>query len=78
MIVPSALLTWASVTSRGPRAEEPVEVVEVEPSVIGDRHVGERRAGRRGQLLPRDEVGVVLHLGRDDEVAGPTLARPQL
>ena len=54
-----------------PRAagEESVEVVEVEPAVIGDRHVREGRAGRRGELLPRDEVGVVLHPGRDDEVA---------
>ena len=63
-----------------PRAagEESVEVVEVEPAVIGDRNVREARAGRRGELLPRDEVGVVLHPGRDDRSPGPTFARPQL
>ena len=55
----------------GALGQERVEVGEVEPALVGDRHPAQGRAGAAGQLLPRDEVGVVLHLGDDDLVAGP-------
>jgi hypothetical protein len=54
----------------GALGEQGVEVGEVEPSVGGDRHPAQGRAGAPAGLLPRDEVGVVLHLGDEDLVAG--------
>ena len=44
--------------------------VEVDAAVVGDAVPAQRRAGAPGQLLPRDQVGVVLQLGGDDDVAG--------
>ncbi len=53
--------------------EERVERGVVEAALgVGAEHgdVAERGAGGAGGLLPRDEVGVVLHLGGEDDVAG--------
>jgi len=55
------------------RGEELVERFKIEAEFgIGaeDGHVFQRGTGAEGELLPRDEVGVVLHLGREDDVAG--------
>ena len=55
------------------RGEELIESVEVEAEFgVGaeDGDVFEGGAGAEGELLPRDEVGVVLHLGGEDDVAG--------
>lgn len=55
------------------RGEEFFQGVEVEAEFgVGaeDGDVFERRAGAEGELLPRDEIGVVLHLGGEDDVAG--------
>ena len=54
---------------RSPR-QSGAQVVEIEPAVIGDADVLEARPGLGRQLLPGDQVGVVLHLGRQDQVAG--------
>ena len=51
--------------------EEFVEPVEREGAVVEDRDEAEPGAGAFGEELPRDEVGVVLHLGEQDHVAGP-------
>ena len=55
------------------RGEQRVERGGVESTLgIGAEHgnVFQRGAGGLGGLLPRDEVGVVLHLGGEDDVAG--------
>ena len=46
--------------------EQLVEHVEVEQALVGDRHVGQPRA----EQLPRDDVGVVLHLREHHEIVG--------
>ena len=46
------------------------DVGEVEPAVIGEAEPAQRRAGAPAELLPGHQVGVVLHLGHDDLVAG--------
>ena len=60
-----------------------VLAVQVEPTLVGDADPAQRGAGAPRQLLPRHEVGVVLHLGDEDLVAlaagragGPWPARP--
>ena len=58
--------------------EQPVEVVEVEPAVVVDRYPAKVDAALFGQHLPRDDVGVVLHLGQHDGVAGVQVGRPQV
>jgi hypothetical protein len=55
----------------GALGDQRVEVVEVEPALVGDGEPAQRRADPLGQQLPRHDVGVVLHLGDDDLVAGP-------
>ncbi len=44
--------------------------IEVNAAVVGDAVPAQRSAGAPGQFLPRDEVGVVLELGGDDDIAG--------
>ncbi len=41
----------------------------------GDRHPVDLGAGRLGQLLPGDDVGVVLHLGEHDAITGGDVGR---
>ena len=53
----------------GALGEQAVEVGEVEPPVGRDRHPAQGGAGAAAGLLPRDEVGVVLHLGDEHLVA---------
>ena len=53
----------------GALGEQRVEVGEVEPAVGRDGHPAQGRAGAPARLLPRDEVGVVLHLGDEHLVA---------
>ncbi len=53
----------------GALGQQTVEAVQVEPALVGDRHPAQGRAGAARQLLPRDEVGVVLHLGDEHLVA---------
>ena len=55
-----------------PRAlvEQFVELIEPQQSVVVDRDEAQHGPGPRGQLLPGDDVGVVLHLGQQDFVAG--------
>jgi hypothetical protein len=53
-----------------PGALGQLDAVQVEPAVVGDAVPAEPRPGPAAQLLPRHEVGVVLHLGDDDLVAG--------
>ena len=45
--------------------------IQVDASVIGHRVPAQGRAGAPGQLLPRDQVGVMLDFGGNDDVAGP-------
>ena len=47
----------------------PCTAVEVEPTLVGDPDPAQGGAGAAGELLPRHEVGVVLHLGDEDLVA---------
>ena len=52
----------------GALGEEAAEVDQVEPSLVGDRDPPQRRASAARELLPRHQVGVVLHLGDEDLV----------
>ena len=45
--------------------------IQIDASVVGHAVPAQRGAGTPGQFLPRDEVGVVLELGGDDDVARP-------
>ena len=54
----------------GALVDQPVEVGQVEPALVGQREPAQRRAGALAEHLPRHEVGVVLHLGHADLVAG--------
>jgi hypothetical protein len=55
--------------------EQLLEGSQLEQAVGADRHEAELRPGALGQHLPGDEVGVVLHLGEHDEVAGGDVGR---
>ena len=63
----------------GPLVEQLAEVGQVEAALVGDTEPAQRGAGAAAELLPRHQVGVVLHLGDDDLVAGAERgsARPQ-
>ena len=69
--VPSEFETCVAATSlMFAEAGERVQRLAVELSAIGQAHVVELGARPPGELLPRHQVRVVLHLGRDDRVAG--------
>ena len=51
------------------RGQQRVEVVERDAPLVVDGEVLEARAGLLAEDLPRDDVGVVLHLGKHDRVA---------
>ena len=61
--------------------EQHLEDVEAEDAVVGDRDELEVAVPLLDEELPRDEVGVVLHLGQDDRrrrgrcSGGPTSRR---
>ena len=70
LIVPSEFDWWTTATSlTRPLGGDAVERVEVEPAVVVEAQVAQLRARRARQQLPRHQVRVVLHLGRDDHVA---------
>ena len=59
--------------------EQDLEDVEAEDPVIGDRDELEIAVLLLDEDLPRHEVGVVLHLGQDDDVAaGDVLPAPRV
>ena len=58
----------------GLEAQEDLEDVEAEDAVVGDRDELEIAVALLDEELPRDEVGVVLHLGQDDDVAAIDVA----
>ena len=70
LIVPSTFETEATATIFVRSVSKRVERVEDQQAVVGDRNVLEDGAGPLGQLLPGHEVGVVLHRGDEDFVAG--------
>ena len=45
--------------------------VQVDSPVFSNAVPAQRGAGAPGELLPRDQVGVMLELGGDDDVTGP-------
>ncbi len=51
------------------QAQQHLEDVEAKDAVVGDRDELEVAVALLDEELPRDEVGVVLHLGQDDRVA---------
>ncbi len=55
--------------ARGDDAEPVLGVIEVEPTVLRHADPAQDRPGLVADLLPRHEVGVVLHLGHHDLVA---------
>ena len=75
LTVPSALETCVTATSfvRGPSRR--CELVQHQLAAIVDRHDLQHGARLLAQHLPRDDVGVVLHRGDQDLVAGPTVRR---
>ena len=58
----------------GLEPQQDLEDVEAEDAVIGDRDELEVAVALLDEELPRDEVGVVLHLGQDDGVAAVDVA----
>ena len=50
--------------------EQAVEVGEVELAVLRERHPAQLDAPLGGEQVPGHDVGVVLHLGEHDDVAG--------
>ncbi len=72
LIVPSTFDTWAKATTRVRAPEHPLEGLEVELPVAGERdRTALSRAAVPGGHLPRDDVRVVLHLGDEDLVPRP-------
>ena len=71
LIVPSEFDTWfVATTLIASLLGDRVERREIELALVGQRDHRELRARASGDVLPRDEVRVVLELGDDDEVAG--------
>ena len=70
LIVPSTFETAATATILVRSVSSVSSASRIEQAVVGDRNVLEHRAGALGQLLPGHEVGVVLHRGEEDFVAG--------
>ena len=54
----------------GALVHDVVEVGQVEATVLGHVEPPQRCPGAAAEFLPRDEVGVVLHLGDEDLVTG--------
>ena len=54
----------------GPLVDQLARCSRFQPALVGHAEPAQRRAGALAQLLPRDQVGVVLHLGDHDLVAG--------
>ena len=58
-----------------PLADQRADVGQVDPAIAGDREPAQGSAGALAQLLPGDQVGVVLELGDQDLVARPDRER---
>ena len=77
LIVPSEFETRPVATTLiPPSRSEGVERVELELAAIVDRDVPEARAGAARDVLPRNEVRMMLQLGDDDDVAGAEVVEP--
>ena len=50
-------------------SDERFELIQTEDAIIGDGEMVHDDASFHGLELPRDDVGVVLHLGDDDLIA---------
>ena len=59
----------------GARADDLGRLIEPQLTVVVEADDPEGGTGARGELLPGNEVGVVLRLGDDDLVAGPSRKR---
>ncbi len=70
LMVPSTFETWATATTRvrGPRSRRKASMSRCPSGVMGTALITAPES--RAASLPRDDVGVVLHLGDDDLVAG--------
>ena len=68
--MPSTLETWVTATQLRAPFEQRREGVHVEQPLVVDRRPVDLGPDPLGQLLPGDDVGVVLHLGEHDAVAG--------
>ena len=81
-MVPSALETWVNETSLVRGLEQLLVLVEQDLAAVVDRHDAQHRALFGSELLPGNDVGVMLEPGDDDLVAradvarGPSSARP--
>ena len=53
------------------RAEEPLELVQLQLSRVVDRNDTQARARLFAQQLPGNNVGVMLHFGDHDLITGP-------
>ena len=54
----------------GPARQQRVQRLQVELAVVAHRDVGQLGLPLLADQLPGDDVGVVLHLGEHDQVAG--------
>ncbi|BCT75457.1 hypothetical protein SCMU_12990 [Sinomonas cyclohexanicum] len=59
----------------GTRADDLLRDVHAEPAGVVDRDPPQGRPGAEGELLPRDEIRVVLERRHDDLVPGPDRER---
>ena len=77
--MPSTFETAVTATSLVRSVSSLSSCVESQQAVVGRSGICRSTAPRAlGQLLPGDEVRVVLHLGQQDFVAGRMFASPQL
>ena len=76
LIVPSALDTWLNATTFVRGSTSARERVEVDAAVGRERTDRERRAALERELLPGDEVRVVLRARDDDLVARADVRAP--
>ena len=70
LTVPRTLDWWVSATTFVRSLSSSSRRGQVEPALVGDTEPAQRGTGADAELLPRHQVGVVLHLGDEDLVAG--------
>ena len=73
--VPSTLDMQVTPTSLAPSTRRP-RSVEDEPAVVVDGYPANGQAALLGQHVPGDDVGVVLHFGEHDDIAGVQVGPP--
>ncbi len=69
VIVPSTFDIWVKGNQLRPLLQQVAVGVQVEQAIRGDRDELEPHAALRCQHLPGDEVGMMLHLGQDHQIA---------